>query len=104
MAFHQNEAPVPDTPGPVNTCAIRGDRSSECNSPLYVAQARAALIREALADDLDRIATFAEHGLIAIDSGNDHDLGRAFDQATKLFVSAAGNIRELIAVLDGGAP
>jgi hypothetical protein len=61
------------------------------------------MIRDSLVDDLDRIVMFRELGLIALDAENDHDLLRAFDQATKLFVSAAGSIGELLAALDCGA-
>ena len=102
MALHQNQTQVLDTPGLVNTCAIRGDRGAQCTNPALVAQARLSLIREALNGDLDRLVMFGETGLIAIDAEDDATLIRMFDQAVKIFLSAAENIKELIAAREGG--
>jgi hypothetical protein len=61
------------------------------------------MIRESLADDLDRIAMFAETGLIAIDGEDDTTLVRMADQMFKVCLSAAVSIGELLAALDGGS-
>jgi hypothetical protein len=85
------------------TAFLAGDVSDHSQSAL-VTQARCALIREALADDLDRIAMFAEMGLIAIDGEDDNTLVRMADQMFKVCLSAAANLGELLAALDGGSP
>jgi hypothetical protein len=91
-----NQTQVLDTPGLGKSRSL-GERA-ELTNPALIAQARLTLIREALADDLDRLVMFGEVALIAIDSEDDAILIRMFDQATKVFLSAAGNVRELLAI------
>jgi hypothetical protein len=99
----QNEALERETPGPLDTKTHRGASGNENSFPLFVKQARRALIRESLADDLYRIAMFAETGLIAIDGEDDHTLIRMADQLFKVALSAAANIGDLLAALEGGS-
>lgn len=61
-----------------------------------VAEARATLIREEIAINFRWIATISEAALAAVEFENDHDLGRAFDQMTKIFLSAAKNFEDLV--------
>jgi hypothetical protein len=91
---HINQTP-PGRAGLGNAVSFGGN-GAESTNPARAAQARAALIREALADDLDRIVMFAETGLIAIDTEDDHTAVRMVDQAVKVFLSAVSNIKELI--------
>jgi hypothetical protein len=59
-------------------------------------EARAAMIREEIVRDFRWIATISEAALAAVEFENDHDLGRAFDQMTKIFLSAAKNFEDLV--------
>lgn len=75
--------------------------AAEKRNPLAVKQTRLWIIREGLYGDLDEIRIYAERGLVALDVGNDLDLGRAFDQSVKHFLAVAENLRELITVKTG---
>ena len=59
-------------------------------------EARAAMIREEIADNFRWIATISEAALGAVEFQSDHDLGRAFDQMTKIFLCAAKNFEDLV--------
>jgi hypothetical protein len=61
-----------------------------------IAEARAAMIREEIATNFRWIATISETALGAVEFQSDHDLGRAFDQMTKIFLSAAKNFEDLV--------
>jgi hypothetical protein len=61
-----------------------------------VAEARAALIREEIANNFLWIATVSEAALAAVEFENDHDLGRAFDQMAKIFLCAAKTFEDLV--------
>jgi hypothetical protein len=79
-----------------------GADDSENTNRILIAQARASLIREALADDYGRLVLFAESGLFALDVENDHDVVRMFDQLAKVVLSAADNVAELITLHQWG--
>ena len=79
------------------------DQAEFSRDPHRVQEARLGLIREELYGSLDEIRIFAERGLVALDVGNDLDLGRAFDQSVKYFLAVAENLKELILV-KAGAP
>ena len=105
MAFAtMNPERVATRTGLGNTSCVGADGSENTNR-ILIAQARASLIREALADDYGRLVLFAESGLFALDVENDHhDVVRTFDQIAKVVLSAAGNIAELIAFHQWGIP
>jgi hypothetical protein len=56
----------------------------------------AGLIREALGEDFRRIWALAGAALVALEAGNDYDLGRAFDQLVKIQLSAAESLEDLV--------
>jgi hypothetical protein len=61
-----------------------------------VAEARAAMIREEIATNFRWISTISEAALGAVEFQSDYDLGRAFDQMAKIFLSAAKNFEDLV--------
>jgi hypothetical protein len=62
----------------------------------WTASARAHLVREALDEDFRRIRALAETALVAIEAEDDYCLGRAFDLSTKIFLSAAESLEDLV--------
>jgi hypothetical protein len=56
----------------------------------------AALVRQDLAENFLRIRALAGAALIALAAEDDYDLGRAFDQSTKIFLSAAESLEDLV--------
>lgn len=61
-----------------------------------VAEARAALIREEITNNFRWIVTISEAAINAAEFQSDHDLGRALDQMTKIFLCAAKNFEDLV--------
>jgi hypothetical protein len=60
------------------------------------AEACAALVRQDLAENFLRIRALAEAAIVALESGDDYDLGRSFDKSIKIFLAAAAGLEDLV--------